>query len=184
MTDLAGSKPAYYAFAGNIDDQGVTRIASAINSAVNSGCDVVHLAISSLGGTVASGIYLYNHMRGMPLHIVTYNIGSVCSIAVAVFVGGEERYCSANSMFMIHPTAFPSLQGMTWERLRSTADAALADDERTESILRERTGLPNKLLKARRTRDVHITPQDAMTHGLVNGIAEFKVPKGFQVFQI
>ena len=184
MTDLAGQKPAYYAFAGTIDDAGVSRIAAALNTAVNGGCDVVHLAMTSLGGYVAAGIYLYNHMRGMPLRIVTYNIGSVSSIAVAVFVGGDERYCSPNYMFMIHPTAFPSLQGMTWERLRSTADAALADDERTESILRERTRLPNKILKARRTQDVHITPPDAVTHGLVNRIAEFKVPHGFQVFQI
>jgi len=173
-----------FAFSGTLDDAGATRIATALNGAVNARYAIAHLAFSSLGGYVAPGIALYNHIRALPLKVVAYNVGSVSSIAVAAFVGAEERYCSIHSMFMIHPTAFPNLQGMTWERLRSVADSALADDERTEGILRERTRLPDELLQARRTRDVHITPQEAVTHGLVHGIAEFKVPQGCQILQI
>lgn len=184
MADLAGTKPTYYGFAGAIDDAGVSRIAAAMNLAVNQGCDEVHLAITSLGGHVHAGIYLYNHIRAMPTRVIAYNMGSVSSIAVAVFVAAERRYCSPNAMFMIHPTAFPSLSGMTWERLRSVSDAALADDERTERILRERTRLPDHLLQARRFSDVYISPDDAVAHGLVDGIAEFKVPSGFQIIQI
>lgn len=184
MTDLAGTKPAYYGFAGSIDDAGVTRIAAAMNSAVNQGCDEVHLAITSVGGFVHAGIYLYNHIRAMPIRVIAYNIGSVSSIAVTVFVAADQRYCSSNSMFMIHPTAFPSLSGMTWERLRTVSEAALADDERTERILRERTRLPDELLQARRSRDVYIAPDHAFTHGLVDGVSEFQVPPGFQVMQI
>ncbi len=73
---------------------------------------------------------------------------------------------------------------MTWERLRSATDAALAEDERTERILRDSTRLPEELLQARRFSDVHIGPDAARDHGLVQGIAEFQIPPGFQVFQI
>lgn len=184
MADLAGIKPAYYGFAGSIDDAGVSRVAAAMNLAVNQGFDEVHLAVTSLGGHVHAGIYLYNHIRAMPIRVIAYNTGSVSSIAVAVFVAAERRYCSPNAMFMIHPTAFPSLSGMTWERLRTVSEAALADDERTERILRERTRLPDDLLQARRSRDVYISPEDALTHGLVDGIAEFEVPAGFPIVQI
>lgn len=180
----AGNNPIYYGFTGSIDDQSVTRIATALNGAVNSNNDVVHLAFNSLGGYIAPGVYLYNHIRSLPLLVVTYNIASCASIAVAAFVGAGERYCSSHSTFLIHPTAFPNLQGMTWERLKTSTDSALADDERTEAILRERTRLPDQLLNARRTRDVHIGPGDALTHGLVNGITEFQVPQGRQMFQI
>lgn len=184
MADLAGQKNAYFGFTGLIDSASATRIAAALNSAANSGCDEVHLSFSSLGGYVADGIYLYNHIRGLPMKVVTYNVGSTASIAVAVFVAAQERYCSSHSMFMIHPTAFPSLEGMSAERLDSALQAALADDQRTENILRERASVPSDILASRKVRDVHITPDQAVQFGLVQGVREFSLPKGQQIFQI
>lgn len=184
MADLAGQKSVYFGFTGPIDSAAATRIAAAVNSAVNSQVDEIHLSFSSLGGYVADGIYLYNHLRGLPVKITAYNVGSTASIAVAVFVAAQERYCSSHSMFMIHPTAFPSLEGMSAGRLDGALQAALADDERTENILRERAALPDDILTARKVRDVHITPADALKFGLVQGIREFSLPKGQQIFQI
>ena len=184
MPDLAGQKIAFFGFTGVIDSGGVSRISSALNSAVNGAYDEVHLCFSSLGGYVADGIYLYNHMRGLPLKVVAHNIGSVSSIAVAVFVGADERYCSSHAMFMIHPTAFPTLEGMSAERLQGALDAALADDNRTENILRERTTIPDHILTKRRFCDVDITPDDAAQFGLVQGIREFTLPRGQQIIQI
>lgn len=182
--DLVGKKVAYFGFTGSIESNGVSRIAAAFNEAANNGYDEAHLCFSSLGGYVADGIYLYNHIRSLPIRIVAHNIGSVSSIAVAVFVAADQRYCSAHSVFMIHPTQFQPQEGMSAERLQSTLDAALADDQRTESILRERTRLPDELLNARRFRDVHIGPDAALEHGLVHGIAEFALPHGVQIIQI
>lgn len=184
MPDLAGVKPIYYGYTGAIDSNGATRIATAFNAAVNSGCDEVHLAMSSLGGFVADGVYLYNHVRSLPVKTVIHNIGSISSIAVVVFVAAQKRYCSTHSMFMIHATTLPAREGMTWELLDSSLQAALAEDKRTESILRERTRLPDELLDARRTKEVHIPPELALKHGLVDGITEFTLPKGAQLFQI
>src|SRR5258708_31293346 len=103
MADLAGQKSAYFGFTGPLDSASATRIAAALNSAVNSSCDEVHLSFSSIGGYVADGIYLYNYIRSLPLKVVAYNVGSAASIAVVVFVAAEERYCSSHSMFIIHP---------------------------------------------------------------------------------
>ena len=184
MPDLAGTKIAYFGFTGVVDSDGATRLSAAFNSAVNNGYDEVHLCFSSLGGYVADGIYLYNHIRGLPLKVVTHNIGSVSSIAVAVFVAAEERYCSSHAMFMIHPTAFPQLDGMSAERLQAALNAALADDNRTENVLRERTSIPENILASRRFIDVHITPDDAANYGLVQGVREFALPRGQQIIQI
>ena len=107
----------YFGYAGGIDSAGVTRIAAALNAAVNDGAEEAHISLSSMGGYVADGIYLYNHMRGLPVKVVAYNAGSVSSIAVAVFLAAEERYCSSHAMFMIHPTVIPSQEGMGAERL-------------------------------------------------------------------
>ena len=183
MPDLAGKKIAYFGYTGMIDSQGAGRIAAAFNLAVNQQYDEAHFCFSSLGGFVADGVFLYNHIRGLPLKVVAHNLGSVSSIAVTVFVAAEERYCSQHSMFLIHPTTMGQ-EGMSAGRLQSALDAALADDSRTENILRERTRITDDLLATRRIRDVYIPPQQALQVGLVNGISEFALPKGYQIVQI
>lgn len=184
MADLAGQKIAYFGFTGPIESDGVSRIAAALNSAANANFDEAHLCFSSGGGYVADGIYLYNHIKALPLKVVAHNIGSVSSIAVAVFVAAAERYCSSHSMFMIHPTSFHTTEGMTAERLQSTLNSALADDTRTENILRERTTIPDAVLTNRRFHDVYITPEKAVEYGLVSGVREFALPSGNQIIQI
>lgn len=127
-----------------IEPGGVGRLAGALNAAANDGAAEVHLEFSSNGGYVAAGVYLYNHIRALPLRVVIYNTGSVSSIAVAV-LAAEERYCSRHAMFMIHPTTMGSAE-MSARRLQSTLDAALADDDRTDDILRERSFIPEDVL--------------------------------------
>lgn len=65
MPDLEGNPiRRFYGFTGMIDDDGATRLTAALNLAVNEGVEEVHLCMSSLGGYVHSGIFVYNHMRG------------------------------------------------------------------------------------------------------------------------
>jgi ATP-dependent Clp protease, protease subunit len=174
---------AYFGFTGMIEPGGVGRIAGALNSAVNSGVGAVHMSFSSNGGYVADGIYLHNHMRALPLHVTIYNTGSVGSIAVSVFLAAAERYCSQHSMFMIHPTTM-SAESMSARRLQSTLDAALADDDRTDNILRQYASIPEDVLAARRYGDIHIAPRQAVEFGLVHGVREFSLPQGQNIIQI
>lgn len=174
---------AYFGFTGVIEPNGVGRIAAALNSAVNGGVEEVHLSFSSNGGYVADGIYLHNHIRALPLRLVIYNTGSVGSIAVSVFLAAAERYCSSHAMFMIHPTTMGSAE-MTARRLQSTLDAALADDDRTDNILRQYSAIPEDILAARRHSEVHISPRQAIEFGLVQGVREFALPKGKHIVQI
>lgn len=185
MPDLSGNPICrFYGFSGMIDDDGVTRLSSAFNMAVNEGCDEVHLCFSSLGGYVHSGIYLYNHIRALPVRVIAHNAGTVASIAVAVFLAADERYCSQHGVFMVHPTSLHPQGGMTATLLQSSLNAALADDQRTEDILRQRASIPNSILTDRRTKDVYITPADAVTYGLASAVREFALPNGHQILQV
>lgn len=184
-TALVAPKPAYLGFTGLIEPNGVTRITQTLNAAISGGYTEIYFCLNSLGGYVGDGIYLYNHIRALPIPITMHNTGGISSIAVTVFAAGGARYCSKHSMFMIHPTAIGgSGEGMMAERLESALQGALADDERTESILRERFTIPDSLLAARRTRDVHITPDEALKFGLVQGVGEFSLPRGSEIVQI
>ena len=87
-------------------------------------------------------------------------------------------------MFMIHPTIMSSKEDMSAQRLQSSLDSALADDRRTENILRERAAIPEEILTARRFKDVYITPKEAVIFGLVHAVREFVLPEGEQIIQI
>ena len=184
MTDLARKKTAYYGFTGLIDPGSAARIASALNLAVNNNVDEIYLCLSSLGGLVADGVYLYNHIRGLPAEVIIHNTGTVSSIAVAVYAAADIKYCSQHGVFMIHPTEFQPQANMRAEQLQSFLDAALADDQRTENILRQRATIPDDLLVARRFKEVFITPEEAVEFGLANAIRDFTLPKGNEIFQI
>ncbi len=184
MSDLFGTKPYFMGFTGPIHSDSVTRICGAFNAAVNDGADCIHFSFNSGGGVVADGIYLYNHLRALPVRIIAYNTGSVASVAVTAFVAAEQRYCSRHSIFMIHPTAFPQLADASAEKLRTFYGSALADDERTDAILRDRTRLTDEFLNGRRFADVWIDPKVAVEQGVAHEIREFTVPLGHQVFQI
>ena len=147
----ADPKIAWFGFTGMIEPGGVGRIAGALNAAVNSGVETVHLSFSSNGGYVADGISLHNHIR---------------------------------AMFMVHPTTMGSAEGMSARRLQSTLDAALADDDRTDNILRQYSAIPEDVLAARRHSEVHISPRQAVEFGLVQGVREFALPKGQHIVQI
>ncbi|HEY6420546.1 MAG TPA: ATP-dependent Clp protease proteolytic subunit [Candidatus Binataceae bacterium] len=178
-------KVTYYGFTGVIDSSGVTRICQALNIAVNNGVDSIYFCLSSLGGYVADGIYLYNHIRGLPVEVIFHATGTVASIATAIFVAADTRYCSANAMFMMHPTTVgPFAEGIPAGRLQSALDSATADDERTERIMRDRTKLSDEILGARRVREVNLSAKDALEFGLVHDVREFTVPLGSEIVQL
>lgn len=179
------TKTAYYGFTGVIEPSTATRIATAFNHAVNQRCDEIHLCLSSVGGYVADGLYLYNHIRGLPVQVTINNIGTVMSIATAIYASADVRHCSEHGVFMIHPTQIPGLQpNIQAEQLQSALTAALADDQRTEDILRERTDIPDATLTDRRFKDVYITADKAVEFGLAHKVVEFTLPKGNEIIQI
>lgn len=184
MPDLAGIKIAYLGYCGLIDSAGVTRIAGVLNTAVNDQYDRVYLCLSSNGGYVGDGIFLYNHIRSLPIPVTIHNTGTVASIAATLFVAGERRLCTQHSIFMMHPVQVGSNGSMASEPLQAALDAALKDETRTESILRDRARIPAEILSARRSRDIYLTATQALDYGLVHEITDFSLPAGNKIFQI
>ena len=134
--------------------------------------------MTSTGGYVADGIFLYNHIRSVPAKVTIHNTGTVASIAAAVYVAAEVRHCSKHGVFMMHPTEMPAHANMRAEQLNSSLTAALAEDQRTENILRERARIPDAMLKERRFKEVYIASEEAVEFGLAHEVVEFSLPKG------
>lgn len=176
---------AYLGYCGLIDSAGVTRIAQTLNAAVNGNYDGVYLCLTSAGGYIGDGIYLYNHLKALPIPLTIHNTGTVASIAATIFVGAQHRKCSPNAMFMMHPvTVGAKAQSLAVKPLVESLQAAIADETRTDGILRANTNLPDEVLNRRRETDVYITAQDALGYGLVHEIVDFTLPPGNQIVQI
>jgi len=175
----------YLSFSGVIDSPAVTKIAGAMNLAVNKGYKHVYFCLNSLGGYIGDGVALYNHLRGLPIQLTMHNTGNVSSIAVTVFLAAERRYTSLHGMFLIHPTTVTPNQALAWERLDALLKSSLADEARVDDILRDRCGtIPQEILAGRRSRDTYLTPQHAVEYGIAHGIREFSLPRGKEIFQI
>ena len=92
-----------------------------------------------------------------PIPLTIHNTGTVASIATTIFVGAQRRLCSPNGMFMMHPvTVGAKAQSLAIKPLVESLQAAVADETRTESILRAHTQLPDAILGQRRETDVYI----------------------------
>ncbi len=58
--------------------------------------------INSYGGSVSSGLAIYNLLKTSSKHIVTVNDGFACSAASIIFMAGKERIMPKTSLLMIH----------------------------------------------------------------------------------
>lgn len=73
-----------------------------LQAAVTSRVGQLTLILNTPGGDVSSGLASYELLRSAPLDLTTYNIGSVGSIGVFVFLAGTRRVAHPRSSFLLH----------------------------------------------------------------------------------
>ena len=103
----------------------------------------IYILFSSEGGLVSSGCTLYNYLRGLPQKIIMHNTGSVSSISIAVFLGGDVRYASPASTFLLHGILwnFFKTQSLTYSQMQENISRFDADENLAAQIIGERTNL-------------------------------------------
>jgi ATP-dependent Clp protease, protease subunit len=172
----------YAVFAGGIDTQVVQRFFNGITSALGAGQTDLHLLFQSWGGNVSDGVCLYNFFRTLPADLTLYNVGNVSSIATIAYLGAKRRKVSTYATFMVHRTQSPG-QPATAERLNAIAHSVVADDERTEAILRSHLTLSEEQWAAHRVADLWLTAPEAVACGLAE-LGEFAPPAGVRIFTL
>lgn len=182
MADLIGPKTLYVSFCGLIDSAGVAKVAGAFNQAVNDQYDAVHLTFTSHGGNASEGVFLYYHIRQLPIRTIIHNSGMVASVATTIYAAADHRTACKDAIFQIHPVQVQA--NGAHSSVRSTLDMALAEEARIDGILRERTTIPEEVLSDRRSLDVFFAADKALEYGLVHEIGPFTLPTGNQVFHL
>lgn len=174
----------YASLVGPIIPEAMARIFANLTGATRNGVTTMHLMMQSTGGNVGDGIALYNIFRTLPLDLHLYNGGMVASVAVIAFMGGHHRYASAHSSFMVHRTRVNLQSQPTASQLRAFMASLRLDDKRTEAILRTHTKIPAAKWRQLASNDVHFNADEAVQFGLADGIREFQVRAGDQIFDV
>lgn len=176
------SNEIYGLFAGGMDQLSVGHITNVIAIACSNNVTHLHLAFQTRGGTLPDGMALYNIFKAAPIDLTLYNIGSVASAGVIVYLGATRRAASAHSTFMIHRTISPAI-GTTSERLHAMAQSVILDDARAAAIFAaSQLKITDAQEATHKVADLWLSANEAKAANLATEIKEFAPPKGTQLF--
>jgi ATP-dependent protease ClpP protease subunit len=68
--------------------------------------DTIHLTLTCGGGAINAAFAAYNELRGLPVKLITHNVGATDSAALLFFMAGSQRLASAASAFHFHQVAW------------------------------------------------------------------------------
>lgn len=178
--------PAFISFTAEVVPQTTEALLLAVTNFVNQGFKEVHLLLSSPGGSVAHGIAIYNTLRGMPIKLITHNVGNVDSIGTVVYLAGEERYVCPHTTFMLHGVALSTTGPMQFfERtLKERLASVQADQERIKAIYCDRAGINPEVAEQFFLGESNINATEAVTRGIAHEIRKVDIPAGSPVLQL
>ena len=133
-----------YTFIGDINTNTVKELMGYITT-YNKPIHHLQLNISSLGGSVAHAITLYNFLKSLPCEISTHNLGEVTSAAVLIYLAGSTRTAEKISKFIMHPIKLSPNGTCSYFQLQEMLLTVDADIKNYGAIVNNETNLLNGL---------------------------------------
>jgi ATP-dependent Clp protease protease subunit len=136
----------------------------------------IHLYINSPGGSVSSGLAMYDTMQYIRPDVATICIGLAASMGAVLLAGGAKGKRSAlpNSRIMIHQP-WGGTQG-TASDISIQAEEILRTKKRLNEILASHTGQALEVIERDTDRDRYMSSEDAKTYGLIDTVFVKKSP--------
>tara|TARA_B110001454_G_scaffold218991_1_gene249063 strand:- start:106271 stop:106876 length:606 start_codon:yes stop_codon:yes gene_type:complete len=135
----------------------------------------IHLYINSPGGSVSSGLALYDIMQFVKCDVATYCMGMAASMGSLLLTAGAKgkRYSLPNTRIMIHQPHLGGggLGGQVTD-IEIHARELVKTKEKLTKIYQTHTTQTYDKLFAAMERDNFMSPQEAKEFGLVDHIVE------------
>ncbi len=130
----------------------------------------IHLYINSPGGTVSSGLAIYDTMQYVKPDIATYCIGQAASMGALLLAAGTpgKRFALPHSRIMIHQPIGGFYGSATDVEIH--AKEILKMKEILNTILSKHTGQPFEKVQADTERDYFMSAQEAKDYGIVDDV--------------
>lgn len=132
----------------------------------------INLYINSPGGSVTSGLAIYDTMKYIKCDVSTICIGLAASMGAFLLSSGAKgkRFALPNSEIMIHqPLISGGLTGQATD-IKIRADHLMRTKQRLNKILSENTGKAIEIVEADTERDNFMSAEEAMAYGLVDKV--------------
>ena len=130
----------------------------------------ISIYINSNGGSVTSGMAIYDTMNYIKSDVSTICIGMCASMAAFLLSSGKKgkRYALKNSEIMIHQP-LGGAKGQATE-IKIAAERILKIKKKMNSILSENTGKSIKKIEKDTDRDYIMTPEEALKYGMIDKV--------------
>ena len=138
----------------------------------------IHFYINSPGGSITSGLAIYDTMQFLRCDVATYCVGQAASMAALLLAGGKagKRFLLANSRILLHqPLIAGILEGPATD-IDIEAKEILRLRSRLYSILAQHTGQTPEKIEKDCDRNLWLDAQEAIGYGLVDRILQ-RVPE-------
>ena len=132
----------------------------------------IYLYINSPGGSVYSGLAIYDTMRHLRAPVATFCVGMAASMGAVLVASGEKgkRASLPNSRIMIHQPS-SGAQG-TAADIEIAAKEILHIRGRLNEILSEHTGQTLERIAEDVDRDRFMSPDEAVEYGLLDRVLQ------------
>ncbi|HUI65266.1 MAG TPA: ATP-dependent Clp endopeptidase proteolytic subunit ClpP [Bacteroidota bacterium] len=130
----------------------------------------INLYINSPGGSVSSGLAIYDTMQYIRPDIATICIGLAASMGAVLLAGGTKGKRSGlpNSRIMIHQP-WGGVQG-TASDISIQAEEILRTKKRLNEILASHSGQPLDVIEKDTDRDRYMSSDEAKAYGLIDNV--------------
>jgi ATP-dependent Clp protease protease subunit len=132
----------------------------------------VNVYINTPGGTVTSGLAIYDTMQFIKPDVNTYCVGQATSMGAVLLAAGTpgKRYALPHSRIMIHQP-WGGVQGAATD-ISIQAHEILRLRTRLEEILAKHTKQPIDKIKKDTDRDYFMSAEEAKAYGIVDEVIE------------
>lgn len=137
----------------------------------------IHFYINSPGGSVSSGLAIYDTMQFIRCDVNTYCVGLAASMGAVLLMGGTKgkRFALPNSSVLLHqPLIRGNITGPATD-LQIEAEEMLRVQARLYRIISSHTGKPLKQIEEDCDRNYWLDAKQSLEYGLVDKILE-KLP--------
>ena len=132
----------------------------------------IHLYVNTPGGTVNSGLAIYDTMQFIRPDVSTVCIGQAASMGAVILAGGaaDKRFALPHSRVMIHQP-WGGFQGQATD-IDIHAREILEMRERLNQILSRHTGRELEVVKEDTERDNFMGGDQAVKYGIIDKVIE------------
>ncbi|MBQ8321709.1 MAG: ATP-dependent Clp endopeptidase proteolytic subunit ClpP [Clostridia bacterium] len=130
----------------------------------------IYLYINSPGGSISSGMAIYDTMNYIKCDVCTICVGMAASMGAFLLSSGAKgkRFALPNAEVMIHQP-LGGMKGQATD-IKIHADHILRIRAKLNQLLSEQTGKPLKTIERDTERDNFMTAEEALEYGLVDKV--------------